>query len=397
MTEEGSIIARSLQPWKIWLAIFIGLAVAGLMLYLALSESQFIEVADGTGTHAWVDANGDGVANLDDPEEFQSLPGGSYRLTGIDEALGSLSWNGTTFLLLLVALILMVGRDFFYMIRIRLLTNHQLSWRSAFNVILLWEFASALSPGVVGGAAVAMFILNREKIPLGRSTAIVFITALMDNLFYVVMIPLVFFFVSEEDLFPTTMSFSTSVEWAFWIGFCIILSITVFLFLAIFLFPKLATQFLGLLFRLPFLRKWRDRALATGLEIETTSVEMRKERPSYWMRIFLATCASWVCRYLVINVILQAFIGFGWLQHMVILGKQLVLWLFMLVSPTPGGSGVAEFAFGELLEPYAQSGIVLVALALIWRLISYFPYLFIGAFLLPRWVRKSARQNTKKS
>jgi hypothetical protein len=75
------------------------------------------------------------------------------------------------------------------------------------------------------------------------------------------------------------------------------------------------------------------------------------------------------------------------MDHLLILGKQLVLWLLMRVSPTPGGSGIAEYAFGELMVTFSQSALLLAALAILWRLISYFPYLFIGAVLLPRWLR----------
>jgi uncharacterized protein (TIRG00374 family) len=116
---------------------------------------------------------------------------------------------------------------------------------------------------------------------------------------------------------------------------------------------------------------------------------MRNETFGYWLKVFGFTCASWISRYLVINAILQAFLQLGFVDHILVLGKQLVLWLFMLVSPTPGGSGVAEYAFGELLVPFTQSTLLLAGLAVIWRLISYFPYLFIGAFLLPRWLRKN--------
>jgi len=50
-------------------------------------------------------------------------------------------------------------------IRIRALTDQELSWRQSFNVIMLWEFASALAPGMLGGGFVfAIFILNRERI-----------------------------------------------------------------------------------------------------------------------------------------------------------------------------------------------------------------------------------------
>jgi uncharacterized protein (TIRG00374 family) len=76
-------------------------------------------------------------------------------------------------------------------------------------------------------------------------------------------------------------------------------------------------------------------------------------------------------------------------DHALILGKQFVLWLFMLVSPTPGASGVAEYAFGELLISFSGSALLLAGMAVIWRLISYFPYLFIGAWILPRFVGKN--------
>ena len=80
--------------------------------------------------------------------------------------------------------------------------------RAHLEIFVLCDHAvgicSALAPGVLSGATVAMFILNREKIAMGRSTAIVIITAFFDNLFYVLMIPLVFLFVSSDFCFLTS-------------------------------------------------------------------------------------------------------------------------------------------------------------------------------------------------
>ena len=92
-----------------------------------------------------------------------------------------------------------------------------------------------------------------------------------------------------------------------------------------------------------------------------------------------------------INAILNAFLALGFIDNIKVLGKQLILWLFMLVSPTPGGSGIAEYAFGELLSSFSSSAILLAALAILWRLISYFPYLFIGSIMLPSWIRRTQR------
>lgn len=389
--SESSIIQRSFQGWKMWLGIFLGIAVAGWMLYNSISTVRFIEVSDTTGDYVWQDSNKNGIVDTHLTEEFIPVSKGNYRQQTFADAMKHIHWTQHSLIWILMALLFTVGRDLFYIIRIRLLTNRELNWKSSFYVIMLWEFASALSPGVVGGAAVAMFILNREKIALGRSTAIVFITTMMDNLFYVLMIPFVFIFIDSAQLFPVQTAGSTSVQWVFWIGFTVILSACLFLFACIFLFPSLATLFFRNLFSLPFLRRWKDGAIQTGKDIELSSAEMKKEPFSFWIKVFLSTCGSWISRYLVINALLQAFLNLGFYDHITILGKQLVLWLFMLVSPTPGGSGVAEYAFGELLIPFSQSAILLVGLAILWRLITYFPYLFIGAFLLPRWLRKTAK------
>ena len=388
--ETPSIIERSFQGWKMWLGISIGVFVATFMLYTSISATRFIEAEKGKGSYRWEDKNHNQHVDLADANEFIYDTNGTYRKQTVSDALQLIHWTPTSFLWILVALLCVVGRDFFYMLRIRLLTHNELTWKASFYVIMLWEFASALSPGVVGGDAVAMFILNKEKIDLGRSTAIVLITAMMDNLFYVLMIPFVFLFIDSATLFPSHSFGSSSVQFIFWTGFFVFLGLTLFLFTSLFLLPSFAKHFLGFIFSLPFLNRWKTKVQTTGENIEKTALLMRKEPFFYWVKVFLATCGSWISRYLVINALLQAFLQLGILDHILLLGKQLVLWLLMRVSPTPGGSGIAEYAFGELLVDFSQSALLLASLAIVWRLMSYFPYLFIGAFLLPRWLKKRA-------
>lgn len=386
--ETPSIIERSFQGWKMWLGISIGVFVAAWMLYSSISATRFIEAENGKGSYRWEDKNHNQYVDLADTKEFIYDTNGTYRKQTVSDALRLIHWTPTSFLWILVALLCVVGRDFFYMLRIRLLTHNELTWKASFYVIMLWEFASALSPGVVGGVAVAMFILNKEKIDLGRSTAIVLITAMMDNLFYVLMIPFVFLFIDSATLFPSHSFGSSSVQFIFWTGFFVFLGLTLFLFTSLFILPSFAKRILGFVFSLPFLNRRKEKVLVIGDNIEKTALLMRKEPFSFWVKVFLATCGSWISRYLVINALLQAFLQLGLLDHIVLLGKQLVLWLLMRVSPTPGGSGIAEYAFGELLVDFSQSALLLASLAIVWRLMSYFPYLFIGAFLLPRWLKR---------
>ena len=385
-----SPLSKTLNGWKIFLAIAIGLVISSWMLYRSVSASQFVE-DKLKGTHEWIDGNHNNKVDFTDENDFKISDSGTYRIISFTESLKQVKWDTATTIWLFIAFLFMVSRDFFYVVRIRLLTKNQLGWKAAIYVILLWEFASALTPGVVGGTAVAMFILNRETIPFGRATAIVVITAFMDNLFFILMIPLVFLFVSQHDLFPAGDGSSVVLTWWFWGGFGIIFSVCLVLYLTIFWFPSFATRFLLFIFRLPFLKRWRFIAAEWGKDIEKSAHIFKKEKPRFWLAVFGSTFMSWISRYLVINAILNAFISLGFYDNILILGKQLILWLFMLVSPTPGGSGVAEFAFGELLADFSSSAILLTIMAIVWRLISYFPYLFIGAILLPSWIRRTQR------
>ena len=386
--ENESQLKSAFSTWKVVLAIVIGLGIAGWMVYRSLNQTQFIQVEAGSGTHVWLDINHDKHVDTSDPKEFSLASNGNYREQKVTDILRDIHWTSQSFFWIMMALLFMVGRDLAYMWRIRVLTQERLSWKSSFHTIMLWEFASALSPGVVGGSAVAMFILNKEKIELGRSTAIVVITTMMDNLFYIILVPLVFLFISPSLLFPANSATHQGVEMAFWIAYGLFTFIGLILFISVFWYPQLVGRFLGFIFRIRFLKKWRPKALKTGEEIIVTSQELKQENWKFWFKSFLATCLSWTSRYMVINSILAAFLMLRFHDHIFVFAKQLVLWLLMIVSPTPGGSGVAEYAFGELMIDFTSSALLLAGLAFLWRLISYFPYLFIGAFILPRWLRK---------
>lgn len=384
---ESTNIHTFFTKRRIYLAIFFGLSVSFWLIYKALQQTEFKEVEVGTGSFSWVDSNGNHKVDSYLSAEFKSSPKGNYTQQSALEVLGEIKWNAHVFFWLFMALLAMVGRDLAYMWRIRILTKRELEWKPTANVILLWEFASALSPGVLSGAAVAMFILNREGIQLGKSTAIVILTAFFDNLFYVLLIPIVFLTVSGTSLIPSS-DYATTATSLFWIGYSIFACLCGLLFMSIFFFPRLIGTILTIVTSFSFLKRFQKGAQKTGTEIATTANSFQQESWLFWIKTFGATICSWTSRYLVINCILHAFLSLSAFQHILILGKQLILWMFLRISPTPGGSGVAEWAFATLLSDLGTSALLLAAMAVLWRLISYFPYLIIGSILLPNWLKK---------
>src|SRR5690606_30775258 len=81
------------------------------------------------------------------------LAGSTYLLVSNFKASAfeDIHWSGETAFWLFIALLMVVTRELGYMYRIRVMTDNFLSWRKSFDVIMLWEFASAITPSVVGG------------------------------------------------------------------------------------------------------------------------------------------------------------------------------------------------------------------------------------------------------
>jgi uncharacterized protein (TIRG00374 family) len=396
MTYEEDRIAKKLNVRRILIPILLGLAAASYLLVSNLMEVHYQEVGEGEGTHRWVDSNGNGEVDRELPEEFvRAEEGGAYRKASYKDVLGRVDWGWGASLAILLALLMMLVRDLAYMYRIRVMTDKELSWRQSFDVIMLWEFSSAITPSIVGGSGLAMFIVNREGIRMGRSTAVVMVTAMLDELFYIIMVPTLLLFVGASQLFPESLQNSffgieANTVAIFWIGYFFLLFLTLFIVAGVFILPRTIKYWLLRICKLPFLRKWRYKAMETGNDLMISSHELRGKPVSFWLKAFLATVFSWTGRYWVVNFIILAF-ATSWIpfpEHLLIYTRQLVVWVIMLISPTPGGSGIAEVAFSGFLGELIPLGLTGV-MAFLWRLISYYPYLFIGAVIFPRWVRKT--------
>jgi glycosyltransferase 2 family protein len=313
------------------------------------------------------------------------------------------TWNSVFWLL--VAFLLVAMRTFFYMVRIRGLTNNDLSWVQSFRVIMLWEFSSAITPSTVGGTALAVIFLHKEGINTGRSTAVVLATSFLDEVYFVIMLPLLLLFIGGKSIFITSLhgmgiGLMNNLVIVAVTGYIIILAWVLFAGYGLFINPAVIKKLIVAIFRLPFLKRWKSSAEKAGNDLIESSEELRKESFSFWGKSIISTFLTWTARYLVVNAILLAFFRIG--DHILIFARQLVLWIMMIVSPTPGGSGFAEVILGKYLsdlipaDPVHVGGVAL-AMALLWRFISYYPFLILGALIVPGWIqRKFIRPIIKK-
>lgn len=391
MPEDINNVKRIFSFKRVIIPIVIGCFVSGYLLYQNFQEELFVKVAEETGNYIWKDLNQN---QWEEPNEFFISEKGNYQKQTISELLVGVNWGWYTFLWLLLAILTMAIRDFAYMIRLRILSDYELNWRQTFRAIMLWETASAITPSIVGGSGIAMFILNRENISLGRSTAIVMITALLDELFFILIVPITILWLGYDRLFPEYLSFGIlgeelDVFTVFLLGYGFIIVLTSFITWGIFFKPFKLKKLLFRIFSLRFLLRWRTNAIVTGNDIIAASKIFRGKPISFWLKSFGATSMSWLARYFTANMVIMAFVFAD--DHILIVGRQLVMWVIMLISPTPGGSGVAEVLFASLLKDASIEELALVA-AIVWRMVSYYPYLFIGSFIFPTWLRNTSKK-----
>lgn len=390
--EQQKKVLKTFSPRNIAIAMAIGLGFSGYMLYRGISGGQDI------------------LGSLSNPNIY---------------------WGLAIFATL-------IARDLGYMYRIKSITNQELSWKGSFYVIILWEFASAVTPSVVGGTLVAVFILNREGINSGKSVAYAMFTAILDNTFFLVASPIVLL-MTGWDIIPDNLGgYKELLIWGFQLSYVLICTYTLFMVFGIFIRPKFFKKFVFWFTKtFGFLKKLKRGSVKFGNEIAIASVELKGKSGRYWTKALLSTAFVWSARYFILNCIFATFLAkdtakYENFSHRETWSKNAVMWVTQLVTPTPGASGAAEGMVNAMYDGTIDSSLVYnskdtlgrvgefvydennsivatrsiekldeygksvdfadsgfnSAVALFWRMVTYYPYLILGAFLLPRWLRR---------
>jgi hypothetical protein len=219
-------------------------------------------------------------------------------------------------------------------------------------------------------------------------------TSFLDELYFVIMLPVIVFIVGGLELFTTSHQSAGVNELMLFtvIGYTVILLWVIIVGYGLFFNPEGIRKLILAIFRLPVIRRWRDSAVKAGDDIVESSRELKKHSFKFWLKSGTATVLSWTARYWVVNAILLAFFSIN--DHFLIFARQLVTWIMMIISPTPGGSGFAELIMSRYISDLipadpGYAGSIALAMAIIWRIISYYPYLVVGTMILPGWIERN--------
>jgi uncharacterized membrane protein YbhN (UPF0104 family) len=290
---------------------------------------------------------------------------------------------------ILLALVVLFVKDGLNTARIRVLSESSFSWKSALYVILLWEFATAVTPPLFGPMALVIFVLFKEGVSIGKAFAYAMLLAMLDNFFFLTAMPLAWV-LSDGRILPATETgfneLGNSLDYLLYLSYGLVAYYMVSMAAAILFFPKLIYRLLIWMSTLNWLKKGSKTIVTRANELFEASKEYRDKGMVFWLKLIALTYSVWIMKYLVINMVVAGFVSLTIDQHLLLVGRHLAMWLIMLVSPTPGSAGTAEFIFpaffGEFLGDYTFAG------GLIWRLLSFYPYLIIGALILPNWIKR---------
>lgn len=350
-SQEKALSKEYFSIWKILLPVFIGLTVVILMLI-----------------H---DARNENIPRL----------------------LSSITFDAETNLFIFLSFSAVFAREFGLTWRFKILTDGRLSWKQAFDIDMLCEFTSCITPTAVGGSSMGMFFLNSKGIEFGKATTLMMTTLFLDEFFFLVFCPIIVLITPGGELFATgDQSFSVGLRWSFWSIYGLISLWAIILFIGVIIHPYWIKKVLNSLFRLKWLRKWERKIDSLTTDMIETSKNLRKRSYIFWIKNFSATTISWFGRFLVVNMLFMAFIPDAAPKQWVIFAREFVIWVVLMVSPTPGGSGLSEWLFSSYYGDLVSVAGIALILAIFWRMLSYYIYLIYGACIVPAWIKNTYKR-----
>ena len=331
-----------MKKWHLWIAVSIGLVVIAIMM-----EREF---------------------TVDSLQKLELTP--------------------RFFLGVGLAAVLFALQNLMLTLRFHHLVRRKITIGQCFRINILCEFTSAVTPSAVGGSGLAFIYLNREGVTMGRSVFTMFAALLADEAFLAISSILLYLLVPSHLLFSMEGEswVKGSIHLVFLGSTLIVMIWTLILYVLLLLKPESFGWVLRCCCKIPFLRRFLPKAERFSNELTMASSEAKREGMKFWTQLMGYTSLAWLFRFAIVVAILVAFHAHG--NILLAWSRQWVMWMISILSPTPGGSGVAELMFRLYYSDFLPDASLAILAAMLWRLIFYYPFLVLGTLVLPKWMKK---------
>ncbi len=276
-----------------------------------------------------------------------------------------------------IAFVVAFLKIWFTAAKIRYLANRTITWAGAFRIVIAWDFASAITPSTIGGAPLGIYAMTRERIPLGQASAITFFALLLDQLFYLMVIPILLFAGMYLEVIPENVGLIG--KGAMFVIYGTLLLYGFFLAYGVLINPKALTKMVRFIFRLPFLKKHTDKIDKEMGNLEKTSNELRKKPVSFILYAFFLSSMAWLARAWLPTIVVLSFLPADVLLSFL---RSLAMSFASLFMPTPGGSGGVEGLFVLFQGPLMDRDVFIGIATFVWRFITFYMIIGIGIMVM---------------
>ncbi|MDM7940034.1 MAG: flippase-like domain-containing protein [Methanothrix sp.] len=257
----------------------------------------------------------------------------------------------------------------FYAIRLRFLTSlagHRISFRLSLKSTLASNFLAALTPSSAGGEPLRIKILADDGMSYGSATAVAVGERLLDSIFLVGALA---FFLMFTNFFT---GFGLKIGAIFLVLLFLILA---FLWMLV-AQPNRIAHLIGWA-----KKKTGNRPIVISIEKEIwlfreAGMQLARETLRHKPMMLAMTAMIWMSEFLVPSALL---VGMGADPSFLLsITSQIILAIIGILPLTPGSSGVAELSMSYLYSMFISSSL-LGPLVALWRIITYFCNIVVGA------------------
>lgn len=285
----------------------------------------------------------------------------------------------------ILAILLSILYWFLWGARIMVLSNAMdknvnIGFIKSTKIVLANMFLASITPSMAGGEPVRIHLLNKEGMSLGGATAVVLGERLIDAIYIIILVPIAFFiYQGVNDLG--------------FIGKSLMIGVFVFLIIIVlFIYAILKPEKIKSL--LIYINKKVSRFFRRKESQSKITIRINKEVDNFHnsMMKFSGDGRKALAKASVITIIFWS-TGFM-IPSMILLGlglppffvesfaAQVLLLVIIMMPTTPGSAGVAEAGiyglYGVLIG--TGEGSLIGVFLIIYRFITYYMNLFVGAF-----------------
>jgi len=251
-----------------------------------------------------------------------------------------------------------------------------------FKTQMMGKYYTKLTPFGIGGQPFQVYYLNKYGVPASNSLTMVSCSYVSNKLMYAILALVMVSTFRLNKLLISQGSLVNIVIVLAFISFGILALFLTFVILMC-LNNKLGHKIVSIIIRLMAKLKIVKNPTAMYLKIMRPILIFQNKMKKFFvskgitLAFLMLSLLEYIIEYSVLFFVYSAFNGFDMSVYLQLLSISVIIELACHSIPLPGGSGLAELSFSTIFASLFSSGVLFWAL-IIWRLITYYSYLFSG-------------------